>query len=563
MNSNSICEIHNKSLKFICFDCNVLTCSICSTKHFGHSCEHIFNIKSKINNNNKTDPITDESEVNNNHNNNNNSVREILKDVQTGIQSTFDSLKLKVKEYEKLKKTEHEISSEFKELHEFLVVEEHKLKKPIIDSKEQTEQQIEKQVKIMKSLNSINNHFTNHQSDSQSSSSSSSQPIAASADTVERYQISTIIESISQSSNHNEFISNNSNTLFHFDTDSSKKVNNDDLSLLNVLLEHNKTIKMNNCDDNQPSKSQQYQLIVDNDQINKIKNQFQSSFKLKSNQSHIIQPKQSYIFSTDKNNKISIINITDRNNIHFEQQIKMEMKSSFAVFNSIVKVKDFIYIFGGANFGYSKFIKYSINTKTLVINEMKGVDHCQFLSACYDGQDHIYLLDGVNKFITEIYRYEINNSAFEKYSTMVATSHQILTFIFKDYIYTVSGGTKKILMFDIRKKTAVELQLRIPGNNVLAACTDGGGNIFMVSELGLQRINIETHEIKLFDNSIIGSHSYHDLVYHQSNDGQSFIYSIQGKRGNLMFSLENKKWESILQDDQCVRTDCATLFFQQ
>ncbi|EFA79658.1 hypothetical protein PPL_07517 [Heterostelium album PN500] len=454
MNSNSnnnICGIHNKSLKFICYDCNVLMCSVCSPKHSGHSYDHINNIKSNINIHNNEDST---SFASNNQLNNNNAIG--MKDIQRSIQTTFDSLKSKVVEYEQLQQTEQEIESKFKELHEFLVVEEHRLKKPIIDNKQQLEQQIDKQIKIMKSLNTF---------------------------------------------------------------------------------------------------------IVNNEPFNQIKNQIQSSFKLQNVIS--IQNKQSYIFSTDNKNKLSIINITDRNNIHFEQQ-GIDMICSCSAFNSITKVGDFIYMFGGHTTGYNKFIKYSINTKTLVSGDMKDITPSSYLSACYDGQDHIYIFDGYFKPKTDIYRYNINNSTFERYSTIeFNTDYHHLTFLFKGYIYTFTS-TKKVLKFDIQNKTTVELSIPSAYNtSASVACTDGNGNIYLLSSLGLQRINIETNEIKSYDNSKINTNPDYNLIYHQSDGGQSYIYSIQGKNRNFMFSFENNKWESILQNDQSDRMFCANILYQQ
>ncbi|EFA79616.1 hypothetical protein PPL_07475 [Heterostelium album PN500] len=453
---NNICEIHKMSQEFICYDCNVLACSVCSLKHGRHSYDHIYNIKSKIKDYyNKDDSVapTDDNEINNSNNNN------IIgfKDIENSIQTTFNSLTLKVAEYEQLQQTEQEVSNKFKELHEFLIVEEYRLRKPIIESKQQLEQQIDKQIKIMKSLNIPTTH-----------------------------------------------------TLFYFDDQLDSKVNNNDHdhSLLNgTYLNINKTIKINNNDDNQQTKPQQYQLIVNNEQINQIKNQIQSSFKLKSNHSNI-QPKhkQSYIFSTDMDNKISIINITNRDNIHFEQGINMEMiYDSQAAFNSTVKVGDFIYIFGGGrnNNKHNKFIKYSINTKAFVVNEMKGVDPCKYLSACYDGQDHIYLFDGNTKTNTDIYRFNINDSTFERYTTIeIKTEYHQLTFLFKDYIYTFTPNICKLFKFDMKSKTMVELPYKIPDNSSRAACTDGNGNIYILSVLGLQRFKVETNEIKLLDNNL-------------------------------------------------------------
>ncbi|EFA77128.1 hypothetical protein PPL_09883 [Heterostelium album PN500] len=342
--------------------------------------------------------------------------------------------------------------------------------------------------------------------------------------------------------------------------DHNNKVNNnDDHSLLNVLLEHNKAFKIDSHHDkqHQQPKPQQYQLIVNNEQINQIKNQIQSSI-------FIISVKNKYIFTTDKNNKISIINITYRNNIHFEQQdIDIKINNSFTAYNSLVKAGNFIYIFGGANKKHNEFLKYSINTETVATNEMEGVDPCQYVSACYDGKDHIYLFDGNYKPKTDIYRYNIGNSTFERYATIeINTNYHQLSFFFKGYIYTFTGATRKIFRFNIERKTTIELSIDIPQyTSSRAACTDGNGNIYILSDLGLQRINIETQEIKLIDKTKINFNNNHNLIYHQSDSGQTYIYSIQGKDRNFIYSLENNKWESILQNDKSDRINCSNIFY--
>ncbi|EFA83300.1 hypothetical protein PPL_04090 [Heterostelium album PN500] len=539
--NNNFCGSHNRSTDFICYDCNVLMCPACAPQHSRHSFDHIDNIKSNINRV-TVDTTSTTNNDNDNDNDNSNNILSGLR-VQASIQSTFDALKSKVKEYQQLQQTENEISNKFKDLHDFLVVEEHKLKVPIVSGKAQLEQQIDKQIMVMKSLNSINNRITSiqpkdniDQSDSQSSS------LSISPDTTESYQISTIITSISQSSNHNEFIQNNKNTVFYMD--GTNKLNNDDHSILNILLEHNSILKLNSVSEyDQQPKPQQYQFIVSKAQINLIKNQIQSSIKLKL----FNQNRQSYILSTDTN---------DIKNIHFEKQ-NIEMTNTFP-YNSGVNVGDFIYMFGGLKTKHNNFTKYSIGNKSLETNEMKGIDKCSFVSACYDGHDHIYLFDRYNSPKASIYRYNINSSTFEKYSTinLDATCHHF-TFFFKDFIYVFTPAIQKILKFDINNKSTIDLPIGVPKYTSRGVCTDGNGNIYVQSELGLHRINIETYEIKIFDNSKTKTDSNHSLIY-LSIDGQSYIYSLRGKDRNFMFSIENGTWEKILQDDQSDRSECAS-----
>ncbi|EFA79640.1 hypothetical protein PPL_07499 [Heterostelium album PN500] len=114
---------------------------------------------------------------------------------------------------------------------------------------------------------------------------------------------------------------------------------------------------------------------------------------------------------------------------------------------------------------------------------MIGVDQCS---------------NGTNKTVTKIYKYNINDSTFERYSTIkINTSYHQFPFIFKGNVYTLTPYIKKILKFDINNKTTVELPIEIPQHpSTRAACTDGNGNIYILSDtLGLQRISIDDNQI--------------------------------------------------------------------
>ncbi|EFA79645.1 hypothetical protein PPL_07504 [Heterostelium album PN500] len=169
--------------------------------------------------------------------------------------------------------------------------------------------------------------------------------------------------------------------------------------------------------------------------------------------------------------------------------------------------------------------------------------------------DFIYIF-GANSISNNI-----NDSTFERYSTIdINASYHLFTFFFKGHIYTLTPAT--IFQFNINNKTTVELSVKITGKP-MAACTDGNGNLYIQSYSELQRINIETNEIKSFEKSTIAMNGYYNLIYHQSNDGQSYIYSIRGKNQNYVFSFDNNKWEQILQDDPSDRTNCANILDQK
>ncbi|EFA77859.1 hypothetical protein PPL_09358 [Heterostelium album PN500] len=552
------CSNHNKFFELICNDCNVLMCSACAPQHKLHSFEHIDAIKSEINNHNNI--------------NNNSNIPSFL-DIQSKIKITFDSLKSAVKEYEQLQQTEDEISSRFKELHEFLVVEEHKLKKPIIDNKQQLQQYVESQITVMKSLNLMNHQLNQFIADSDTDNIQPNLPTTAttatslsssslSPDTTESYQTSTIIKSISQCSDHKEFIQNNNNTLFDLTyhlQNFSDKTKKDDYSLLNLIVEHNNKLKSNNHNNVKPNQLQKYQLIPNDQQLHLIKNQLQSTFKL------AFQLPQSCILSTDVNGKISVIDITDQNNIHFIQKDISTNGSKITYFSCVV-VGNHFYKFGSgvSTKNVRKYFRYSIDNQTYDEIEMKGIEELNLVSVCYDGKDHIYFLDVHSKTIVNIYRFNINNSTFEKYSTAYISSSTFhhLAFHYNNCIYSYIPADKKIIKFDINIRATVELPVELPIFQQKATCTDGKGNLFVLTNTGFHQINIETNEFKQLDNSTANMNiNTHNLIYHQGNDQKRYIYSLQGKSQNYRYSFEHNLWESILYDDQAEsRTPLISVF---
>ncbi|EFA77858.1 hypothetical protein PPL_09357 [Heterostelium album PN500] len=570
---NSCSNHNNRIFEFICYDCNVLMCSACVPQHRLHLFDHIDGIKSEINNhinNNNND-----SNSNNNINNNSN-IPSFL-DIQSKIKITFDSLKSAVKEYQQLQQTEDEISSRFKELHEFLVVEEHKLKKPIIDNKQQLEQHVESQITVMKSLNLMNHQLNQFIADSNTdniqptttTATTTTSSSSAATDTTDSYQTSTIITSISQCSDHKEFIQNNNNTLFsfndHLHNHYSNKTKKDDHSLLNLILEHNNTLKSNNHIDVKHNKLQQYQLIIKDQQLHQIKNQLQSTFKLVIQQH---QPRQqlqdSYILSTDVDGKISVIDITDQNNIYFVQQGYATIDAKLGFYSSVV-VGNHFYRFGDEAKA-RKYFRFSIHNQIYNEIEMNGIEECGYVSVCYDGKDHIYLLDGCMKPKLHIYRFNINNLTFEEYSTAENTNphYHHLTFHRNNCIYSYIPEANKIIKFDISTKVTVELPIELPNKQQKAACTDGNGSLFVLTNTGFHQINIETHEFKQLDKSIANMNiNNHNLIYHQANDQKRYIYSLQGKSHNYRYSFEHNQWKSILENDQANRLYCGHHLFHK
>ncbi|EFA76065.1 hypothetical protein PPL_10644 [Heterostelium album PN500] len=124
------CPVHHRCLEFLCRSCNVMLCANCSISacHRGHVIEDFDTVVQTLHSNGQ-------------------------------LQQRLDELWLKTKEndlmIERFKKTEDEVTEYYSQLHEFLMVEEHKIKKPLRNEREKAEQNIQSILQEMKEINNV------------------------------------------------------------------------------------------------------------------------------------------------------------------------------------------------------------------------------------------------------------------------------------------------------------------------------------------------------------------------------------------------------------------------
>ncbi|EFA78816.1 hypothetical protein PPL_08280 [Heterostelium album PN500] len=148
-------------------------------------------------------------------------------------------------------------------------------------------------------------------------------------------------------------------------------------------------------------------------------------------------------------------------------------------------------------------MKFSIKSKSVEhCGEIEGIEGDYCISVCYDGQDHIYLINGVNAL------YIAYHSIKKKYHPINIASFSAChdsngTF----YIY--DQNHKRFIKYNVEEREVTELNA-IPSKN---------------------------------DNAL--------LMYHRESSISSFIYSFGGaKYGNFKYSIEEEQWEPFLKDDK-------------
>ncbi|EFA79184.1 DUF214 family protein [Heterostelium album PN500] len=550
------CIKHNKLIEFICNTCNILMCSICTLDHCkqqqDHSieCDHITQIRQSLNN---IDIISDNYNVDNNNNDNSNKESEFSKTMK----SIWESLKSSASRYQSLSTTENEIKQYFEQLHQYLITEEHKLKKKITLEIDSIQNQIDNNINHLKSIVNIikiNNTIDNDNNCSNSNSSNSSidRDVPIIEDTTSEYSTSKIMKSIISSKSLPSFINNNNQTLFNdhydpFDIDELiKQYNNDSsLLLLNIIHKYNKQFTKYGGNNNstpakqpssyvltvkQPNFSQLDSIIKGSINLERIASASSSSSVTTSNNNPKVS---SYIFTTHEAMGATLINVSN-NSI---EELKLDY-DFVGTYSSIVKVNEFIYIFGGYKCR-NKWMKLSLKSKTIEhIGDIEGIQGDYLISACYDFKDHmIYLVNGMDSNY-RIDRFHINSMKFEKFHHDYPTPNgndkhvSMSTMSFKRKLFSILYSKDLMIEFDVRYKTLTEHRI---GFVPVAACNDNSGNFYIVNEAyQIVRYNVDSKRTV-----VLGSVPPDDrpfLVYHQES---SSIYSFNNNK-HFKYSLESK-----------------------
>ncbi|EFA78902.1 hypothetical protein PPL_08370 [Heterostelium album PN500] len=264
------CVQHNKKLDILCTSCNVVICYRClMSNHNQHRILHTDDIKQSLLDidysvvyKDKSDKKDNELENNNNNNTSNDNInKENNKNKDNILQDRIEWLWNKSKEtvnhIQKLSKMENDISDHFEQYYEMLMKEERKLKKPIIDELDQTKQQLAQIIKEIQSLHNIiqsitptlkpDEHNSNDSNDklddNHTNKNNNNEDIPSDIATI-NYSLPTLVESIKQSTTFEQFIHNNSNTIFNI----QQQNNNEIIEYLNNKNEINKNKKQINND---------------------------------------------------------------------------------------------------------------------------------------------------------------------------------------------------------------------------------------------------------------------------------------------------------------------------
>ncbi|EFA78890.1 hypothetical protein PPL_08358 [Heterostelium album PN500] len=263
------CSEHEKEFEYLCFICNSILCSKCFFNHYksnkDHDVESIDEIKKNLNN------------LSNNNDSDNY--------IKNSINNNLTSINRLSNQYTSLGGKVTEISNHFEKLHNFLMVEEHRLKKPISIDQDTVKEDLDKQLNELKSIiNIINFNNNNINKKEVELDDDDDQNKSKKEDTTDLYSISTIFKSIEQSQPVIDFIERNYDTLFYCNNnnnmigDLTNNLNNFDTTILKLITLYNsqfKSIKIDHSN-NVIDRSVKHEIIFKDTDLELIKEILQS-----------------------------------------------------------------------------------------------------------------------------------------------------------------------------------------------------------------------------------------------------------------------------------------------
>ncbi|EFA76313.1 RNA polymerase II core subunit [Heterostelium album PN500] len=441
------CTEHNRLENLICFECNIVGCADCLNKweHKGHAYQSVSEIQ-KLGGNSK---------------------------IHQRVEQLWKSIKLSTYSFESLTRITDDISNHFRQLHDYLILEESKLKIPIKKDLEKIGVDISTQINEMKSLRSIimqieklNNQCSttnkkekedtkSEEEEFQKDGDGNKEETAAeeeesmysylsrpSIDTSDMDTLATIINQCDQSSEFfksdvfkkphsygNGYILGEENPKIGNDY-SAINGNGDEQSILKSIQQFGdkyQSLKKGKSHINNNSLLKcNFAIRIDAKQVEEIQYNIKKSIDLKSISILTLGQNESSLLSLSD---YSLKQVETLRGIHTSHSVVADSRL------------EHIYVFGGFDInGYQKIL-----AKTLMVShtaKMDGIDGGEGILACYDGFDHIYLIGGHNykkqklKDLDRIDRFNIKSQTFERYSTM----NELIKPVFVVYTFATANG---------------------------------------------------------------------------------------------------------------------------
>ncbi|EFA86608.1 hypothetical protein PPL_00409 [Heterostelium album PN500] len=534
---STLCIEHQRQCEFLCFDCTVLLCSKCIiTKHKSHQIDDADTISQSI--------IT--------HYNDN----DIDNIIFRRMQSILNNLNQYNNQLNQYKEKEDVISKYYRDLHDHLMIEEYKLKKPFIDERERIKSIISNLSSQLHSLSltirDIIDSNNNNNNNSNSSGYISSENINGSNE-LKFSNNSNDIDIADNLCSFNCIISylnslNNNNSYYNNNNNSNSNNNNNEELLYKIKYYLYQLSCNNNC------KLIDYKSInVELEDIEIVKQSLSSIYDIDIN-SIDDSSKRSVIISSSIGGGLYTLDAapatSGRHSIDYRWNkiFNDDFIENQCLLNRTLFVDGrYLYCFGGSNL-ISKKLEFSrlcldnLNTHTLLASDLplkwevvESQKSCPPIGAlgssiCYDESSHsVYVIGGLTPQIVAKSTYQ-----------------------------------SKIYQFNLQSR-----QLSVFGENpnptVCSSCfvserviyIIGGLNTDFKENRSLVSIDIDTDNHQRIQKILNLNHDYSMVAK------KNHIYLMGGADfGNHKYSIKRNHWVTIKDNDIMHRNGCASFTFE-
>ncbi|GAM28537.1 hypothetical protein SAMD00019534_117130 [Acytostelium subglobosum LB1] len=229
-------------------------------------------------------------------------------------------------------------------------------------------------------------------------------------------------------------------------------------------------------------------------------------------------------------------------------------------YHSIVAVRDMVYVMGGDT-DSKTFSRFCMTTRKFDnIGQLNN--HCGFyVSACYDGDQYIYLVGGIFKsdYSTKVSRMSIRSFIIEDVCSMVYSCAGTLTFIKDGLLYIVGGylGTnhrrslRTINLKTHEEKTVME-DLTF-NKSIISSCYDGNDMVYILDSTGhFFRVCVSMREKTVLAGPPFPATQHHSFVYMPSpeKDNNDLVYFFGGNKiGTRCYSVRENHWTDLGKDN--------------
>ncbi|GAM23170.1 hypothetical protein SAMD00019534_063450 [Acytostelium subglobosum LB1] len=526
------CETHNKQLKLVCLTCKQLICSNCiASSHNRHDIDDVLNIRQSLNEGRSRYAFRSK----------------LLWDTIQALSTTYDELTL----------TKSVIANQFKELHELLVIQEHKLHSPINTELDKIQSYSKD---IVKELIDIHYIVKLSSPPSPTSTSTSPSPSHGSFNHVHDDDADTEMDDTSNSTRLMRTIKS-SPSLDHFikvstESNIDMATLSEDIQLLRVVQQSAHTLETS-----YPlRKIQSSHFEYDRATMDRIKADLQFAFKLCS--LPMINAPSGYKghLITNSNRGVSLFSPQWVPKL-FPQSVPWTWKDlldketdPYRCFKSMVYGRGNVHIFDAGV--YTKASLPDLNkSMSLPVKNPYLQDKTV---ACYNGHCRIYMIGG-NTRSEHINYLDIDTGKFGMFPKTVPALPLIpYTFFHRGKIFIAGGivngaGYSPTIITVDTQTLQVETLIKADWlNRMSGCCFDGNDTIYLIVKDGFYSLSLST----LAYNKLAPkpSASTYNCLHYIHNQGIVHVGPF-GEHG--VYSITNNKW--IVNNSSEIRVDYLCL----